>query len=395
MAKIMAVNAGSSSLKFQLLDMPSANALCEGVIERIGLQDSIFTMKANGEKIKSTEQFPTHLEAVNFLLEALTKHNVVGSLSEIDACGHRVVHGGDVFQDSAVMTAEVIAKIKELSPLAPLHNPANLTGYEAFKNALPNAGHVAVFDTAFHQSMPQESYAYAIPKEWASKYKVRKYGFHGTSHKYIAERAAAILNNDNARVINCHLGNGASICAIKGNKSMDTSMGFTPLAGLMMGTRSGDIDPAIITYMMEQTGQSATEIMDTLNKKSGMLGVSGISSDARDIEDGVNAGNPDAIFTEALYIKKIADYIGSYIITLGGVDAITFTAGLGENAVPMRKAIIEKISAATGAKIDEAKNNVRGKETVISADDSAVKVILIPTNEELMIARDTVRLLGL
>ncbi len=394
MAKIFAVNAGSSSLKFQLIEMPMADVLCEGVIDRIGLSDSGFSMKVNGEKIKSVENFPTHSEAVEFLLNALTENNVVSSLEEIDGCGHRLVHGADIFTDSVIITEEVIAEFEKLNPLAPLHNPANLTGYRAFKKALPNAGHVGVFDTAFHATMPKTSYAYPVPKVWMEENKVRKYGFHGTSHKFIAEECEKLVGKG-AKVINLHLGNGASLCAINDGKSVDTSMGFTPLAGIMMGTRSGDIDPAIITYMMEQTGSSAEEIVDALNKKSGFLGVSGISSDSRDIEDGVAAGNEDAIFTERLYVKRIADYIGSYIVTLGGLDAIVFTAGIGENSPGTRAQVINAISKATGAKIDNERNNVRGKKTLISADDSSVKIYLIPTNEELMIAKDTAKLLNI
>jgi acetate kinase len=393
MAKIFAVNAGSSSLKFQLLEMPSEEVITEGVVERIGLEDGIFTLKFNGEKNKEVTDIPNHGVAVSMLLKKLVDMKIVASLDEIDGCGHRMVHGGEKFTDSAVITDEVIAGIEAVSDLAPLHNPANLTGYRAFKEALPNIPHVGVFDTAFHQTMPKTSYIYPIPYEYYEKYGVRRYGFHGTSHKYVSARAIEMLGNpETSKIITCHLGNGASLAAVKDGKSINTSMGLTPLAGIMMGTRSGDIDPAIITFLAEKEGKTADQITSELNKKSGMLGVSGISSDSRDVEDAAIAGDPQAIFTEALYAQRIADVIGSYFMQLGGCDAIVFTAGLGENNAMLRANVISLISEATGAKICEDKNNVRGKETLVSTEDSKIKVLLIPTNEELVIARDVVKL---
>ncbi|WP_423364550.1 acetate/propionate family kinase [Mycoplasma sp. P36-A1] len=396
MSKIMAVNAGSSSLKYQLLEMPEATELCSGIIERIGINDSIFTIEVAGEKHKNILDIENHTKAVELVLEALTKYNVVSSLSEIEAVGHRMVHGGEEFAVSTIITDEVESTIERLSDLAPLHNPANLVGYRAFKAALPGVGHVAVFDTAFHQTMTKESYMYAIPYEYYTDYGVRRYGFHGTSHLYVSKRAIELLGNpEKSKIITCHLGNGASLAAVKDGKSINTSMGLTPLAGVMMGTRSGDIDPAIITFLMGHTGKTALEITDILNKKSGMLGISGISSDARDIEDGYNANEPRAVLTVELYIHRIMEVIGSYVMQLGGVDAIVFTAGLGENGIMFREKVIEAISEATGIKLDAERNNVRGKETLISSDDSAAKVFLIPTNEELVIAQDTQRLLNL
>ncbi|MDR1782494.1 MAG: acetate kinase [Bacilli bacterium] len=396
MSKIMAVNAGSSSLKYQLLDMPSANVLCSGVIERIGLEDSIFNIEINGEKHKDILDIENHEKAVNLVLEALTKYNVVKSLDEIDGVGHRCVHGGEKFASSVVLDDEVSKTMEELSDLAPLHNPANLIGYHAFKKALANVGHVAVFDTAFHQTMEADTFVYPIPYEFYKEYGVRKYGFHGTSHLYVSERCIDLLGNpSSSKIITCHLGNGASLAAIKNGKSINTSMGLTPLAGVMMGTRSGDIDPAIITFLMDKTGKTAYEITDILNKESGMLGVSGISSDARDIEDGYNAGDERAKLTVEIYINRIVDTIGSYFVKLGGLDAIVFTAGLGENSISFREMICEKLTDALGVKLDKERNNVRGKETLISADDSKVKVYLIPTNEELVIAQDTMKLLNL
>ncbi|MEG0364330.1 MAG: acetate kinase [Erysipelotrichales bacterium] len=396
MSKVMAVNAGSSSLKYQLIDMVNEDVLCSGIIERIGLNDSLFTIEVNDEKHKDVLDIEDHTKAVGLVLEALTKYNVVSSLEEIDGVGHRVVHGGEKFVESVVINDEVIKTIEELSDLAPLHNPANLVGYSAFKKALPNVGHVAVFDTAFHQTMEKDTYIYPIPYEYYEKFGVRRYGFHGTSHLFVSQRANELLNKPaHSKIITCHLGNGASLAAVKDGKVINTSMGLTPLAGVMMGTRSGDIDPAIVTFLMDKTGMSAHEVMDVLNKKSGMLGVSGISSDARDIEDGYNEGNELAVLTVELYVNRIAQTIGSYFVQLGGVDAIVFTAGLGENGIMFREKIIEAVGEALGVKLDATRNDVRGKETLISADDSSAKVFLIPTNEELVIAQDTKGLLGL
>lgn len=396
MANIMAVNAGSSSLKYQLINTESGDVLCSGLIERIGLPDSIFTIEVNGEKFKEFLDIEDHTKAVNLVLDALTKYNVIESLDMIDGVGHRVVHGGEKFAKSTKITEEVEKAIEELSDLAPLHNPANLVGYRAFKAALPGVEHVAVFDTAFHQTMEDDIYTYAIPHEYYEEFGVRKYGFHGTSHMFVSERAIELLGNPkHSKIITCHLGNGASLTAVKDGKSVNTSMGMTPLAGVMMGTRSGDVDPAIITFLMEKTGKSAYEVIDVLNKKSGMLGVSKISSDARDIEDGYNEGNDLARLTVEIYVNRIVDTIGSYYMQLGGCDAIVFTAGLGENGIMFREKIIDKITEATGIKIDKERNNVRGKEALISTDDSKAKIFLIPTNEELMIAKDTEKILGL
>lgn len=396
MSKIMAVNAGSSSLKYQLLEMPSATELCSGIIERIGLNDSLFTLEVNGEKHKDVLDIEDHTKAVNLVLEALTKYNVVSSLSEIDGVGHRMVHGGEKFCESVVINDEVERTIDDLSELAPLHNPANLVGYRAFRDALPGVEHVAVFDTAFHQTMKKDVFTYAIPYEYYKDYGIRKYGFHGTSHLYVSKRANELLGNpQNSKVITCHLGNGASLAAVKNGESINTSMGLTPLAGVMMGTRSGDIDPAIITFLMDKTGMSAYEVTDVLNKKSGMLGLSQISSDARDIEDGYNENNELAILTVDVYVNRIVETIGSYFVQLGGLDALVFTAGLGENGVMFRELIVNKLTEALGVKIDSERNNVRGKETLISTDDSSAKVFLIPTNEELVIAQDTAKLLNL
>ena len=396
MSKIMAVNAGSSSLKYQLIDMQNEDVLCSGIVERIGLSDSPFTLEIGDEKIKEVLDIEDHTKAVNLVLEALTKYNVVKDLNEINGVGHRMVHGGEKFVESVIMSDVVEQTIVDLSDLAPLHNPANLVGYRAFKAALPGVGHVAVFDTAFHQTMSKDTFVYPIPYEYYTDYGVRKYGFHGTSHLYVSKRAIELLNSPkSSKIITCHLGNGASLAAVKDGKSIDTSMGLTPLAGVMMGTRSGDIDPAIITFIMEKTGMSAAEFVDILNKKSGMLGLSQFSSDARDIEERYNAGDELATLTINVYVNRIVDTIGSYIAKLGGVDAIVFTAGLGENGIMFREKVVNKLTEAFGIKIDQGRNNVRGKETLISSDDSSAKVFLIPTNEELVIAQDTVKLLDL
>lgn len=396
MTKVMAVNAGSSSLKFQLFEMPEESVITSGIVERIGLDEGIFTIKHNGEKKTVKTPIKDHTVAVNMLLKALVEENIVADLNEIQAVGHRVVHGGEYFNDSAIVDEDAIAKVEELCELAPLHNPANLIGYRAFKSALANAGHVFTFDTAFHQTIEEDKYLYALPYEYYTDLKVRKYGAHGTSHKYVSEQAALMLDKEDTKVIVCHLGNGASISAVRNGKCIDTSMGFTPLAGVMMGTRTGDVDPSVMPYLCNKLGKTADEMLEIYNKKSGMLGVSGISSDSRDIEDAYFEGNAKAIQTSKLYSAIVAKYIGSYFVELGGCDAIAFTAGLGENAAYLRTLIIENISEALGAKLDENKNGVRsGENRVISTEDSKIKVMIIPTNEEVMIARDTVRLLGL
>ena len=397
MSKVMAVNAGSSSLKFQLFNMPEETVITSGVVERIGLEDGIFTIKVNGEKVKTVTDIPNHTVAVNMLLKALVEHKIVESYDEIDACGHRVVQGGPYFEDSAIVTEDSEAKVEELIELAPLHNGANLIGMRAFRDALPNARHIFVFDTSFHQTMAEEQYLYALPYKYYTEHKVRKYGAHGTSHKYVSGRAIDMLGNpEHSKVIVCHLGNGASLSAVKDGLCVDTSMGFTPLAGVMMGTRSGDVDPSVLPFVMRKEGLNIEEMLNVLNKQSGMLGVSGISSDSRDIEDAYKAGNEAAIRTSNLYASIVAKYIGTYFVELGGCDAIAFTAGLGENAAYLRTLICNNIKEALGVELDETKNNTRsGDDRVISTENSKVKVMIIPTNEEVMIARDTVRLLGL
>ncbi|MCH6268913.1 MULTISPECIES: acetate kinase [Neobacillus] len=393
MAKIIAINAGSSSLKFQLFEMPEEEVITKGLIERIGLNDSIFNITANGEKIQETLDIPNHEVAVKMLLDKLTSLGIIQSLNEIEGIGHRVVHGGEEFNDSVIITDEVLNKIEALSELAPLHNPANVTGIKAFKQALPNVPAVAVFDTAFHQTMPASSYLYSLPYEYYKKYGIRKYGFHGTSHKYVSQRAAELLGRpiEQLRLISCHLGNGASITAIQGGKSIDTSMGFTPLAGVTMGTRSGNIDPALIPYIMEKTGKTAEEVLDVLNKKSGMLAVSGFSSDLRDIEIEAKQGNERAKLALNVFSNRIHKYLGSYAARMYGVDAIIFTAGIGENSDVIRENVLKGLEFM-GVYWDPALNKVRGKEAFINYPHSPVKVLVIPTNEEVMIARDVQRL---
>jgi acetate kinase len=391
--KIIAVNAGSSSLKFQLLEMPNEIVVTSGIVERIGMDSSRMKINVNGEKHVLERDVPNHNEAVKLLLETLVKYQVVTSINEIEGVGHRVVHGGEKFAQSVVITDEVIAAIEEVSDLAPLHNPANLTGIKAFQEVLPHIKGVAVFDTAFHQTMAKEEYLYAVPYEWYEKYGVRKYGFHGTSHRYVSERAAALLGKpkEETKIIVLHLGNGASICAVDGGKSVDTSMGFTPLAGIPMGTRSGDIDPAIIEFIMKKEGKTVSEVMNDLNKKSGYLGLSMNSSDSRDLWNASHKGDKQSLLAVKKQVKMICDYIAAYYVTMGGCDAICFTAGVGENAIFTRQLIAKRLHAL-GVKIDEERNFIRGEERLISADDSKIKLFLIPTNEEVMIARDTYRL---
>ena len=392
--KIMAVNAGSSSLKFQLLDMPTETLLVSGVVERIGLNDSIFTIKYGDHKNKEVTEIPTHTVAVDMLLSKLLDLNILKSLDEIEGVGHRVVHGGEFFTDSVIITDEVIEAIVKVSDLAPLHNPANLTGIKAFQDALPNVEAVAVFDTAFHQTMDQVTYMYSVPYEWYTKYGVRKYGFHGTSHKYVSLRAADMLGKkvEDTKVIVCHIGNGASLCAVDGGKSIDTSMGFTPLSGIPMGTRSGDIDPAIVQFISQKENKTLDEVINDLNKKSGYLGLSDLSSDSRDLWQAVERGDKKSILAVEKQGKMIAGYIGAYYLALGGCDAICFTAGIGENAGETRKLVADSLGAI-GVKLDAEKNQTRGEEKLISTEDSKIKLLLIPTNEEVMIARDTVRLI--
>lgn len=394
MSKILAVNAGSSSLKFQLLEMPEAQVIADGIVERIGLNDGVFTIKYNGNKDKVVLDIPNHSVAAQLVLDALIEKNIVASLDEIVGAGHRVVHGGEYFSESVLITEDAVAKVEELSDLAPLHNPANLIGYRAFKTALPDATHIFAFDTAFHQTMEPEVFIYGLPYEYYTDLSVRRYGMHGISHEFVAKRAIELLDNkEKSKVITLHLGNGASITAVKDGKCINTSMGMTPLAGVMMGTRTGDIDPAIITYLMRKLDKTAEEIVDIYNKKSGMLGVSGISSDARDIENAIAEGNERAILTRAIYAQRILQVVGGYVLQLGGVDALVFTAGLGENDDGVRGAVLDLL--AEGLKLDydkELNSAIHGKEATLSTDASEVKVFVIPTNEELVIASDAFRI---
>ena len=397
---VLVINAGSSSLKYQLLNPASGELLAKGLCERIGI-DGRFTYKPQlpgKETVKAAEvPMPTHSEAIQAVLNALVdeKNGVIGSMKEIDAVGHRVVHGGEKFAKSVVITDEVMHAIEECNPLAPLHNPANIIGIKACQELMPGVPMVAVFDTAFHQTMPPVAYTYALPYEYYEKDKVRRYGFHGTSHKYVSQRAADMLGKpiEQLKLISCHLGNGSSVTAIDGGKSVDTSMGFTPLAGLPMGTRSGDIDAGILEYLMNKYGMDITEMLTILNKKSGVMGVSGVSSDFRDLEEAFEQGNERAGLAVDMFNYGVKKLIGAYAAAMGGVDAIIFTAGVGENSASQRMAIASGLEFM-GVKMDEDANKVRGEERVISAPDSKVTVLLIPTNEELMIAMDTEALVG-
>lgn len=389
--KILSVNAGSSSLKFQMYEMPEEKVLISGVFERIGIENSFYTIKLNGEKIKKEAVLNNHTDAVKILTNELLENNIVSDLSEIKAIGHRMVHGGEKYASSVLLTEDVIKTVEELSDLAPLHNPANLVGVRAFKEVIPSAVAVGVFDTAFHQTMEEENFLYPVPYEWYKEYGVRKYGFHGTSHKYVSEKMASILGKEETKIITCHIGNGGSLAAVKNGKCIDTSMGFTPNAGIIMGSRSGDIDASLIPFVMKKTGMNISEIDNALNKKSGLLGISGVSSDSRDIEDGIKSGNDRCKLAQEMYVNKIVKYIAEYYVELGGADAIVFTAGVGENSITTRKQIIDKL-ACLGIKLDEERNNVRAEVALISTDDSSVKVYVIPTDEEVMIARDTYKL---
>ena len=389
--KVLAVNAGSSSLKFQMYEMPEEKVLISGVFERIGIENSFYTIKLNGEKIRKDVELANHSVAVGFLTKELLENNIVDSLEEIKGVGHRTVQGADKISESIIINEYVENIIEQYKTLAPLHNPASLTGIKAFKEFMPNAIHVGVFDTAFHQTMPEESYMYAVPYEWYKDYAVRRYGMHGTSHKFVSKRLNEIINKPESKIIVCHLGNGGSISAVVNGKCVDTSMGLTPNAGIVMGSRCGDIDASIIPYIMEVTGMSIEEVDNALNKKSGLLGISGISSDARDVEDGANEGNSRCILAEKLYVRKVVEYIAKYYVEMEGCDAIAFTAGLGENSIKTRKDIMDKLSVL-GIKCDEEANNIRGKEQLVSSKDSKIPCYVIPTNEELMIARDTYNL---
>ena len=389
--KILSVNAGSSSLKFTLFDMPEEKELISGVFERIGIENSFYTIKLNGEKIKKETELKDHKAAFELLVKELIDNKIVDSLDEIAGIGHRIVQGGSYFDKTVLATEDNISIVEKLSSLAPLHNLAAVVGIRAAQSVFPNATQTLVFDTAFHQTMEEEVYLYPVPYEWYTKYAVRRYGAHGTSHKYVSMRANEILDNEDARLITCHIGNGASISAVKAGKCVETSMGLTPNAGLMMGTRCGDIDATILPYIMEETGMSAKEMDTALNKQSGLLGISGVSSDSRDIEDGINNGDERCILAQKMYVKRIVDFIAKYYVELGGCDAIIFTAGVGENSISTRMEVMEKL-ACLGVKPDEERNNVRGKEALISADNSKIPVYVIPTNEELMIATDTYNL---
>jgi acetate kinase len=388
--KIISVNAGSSSLKFKVFEMPQGDVLSEGVYERITQDVGTFKFTKGDETLKGDMALPTHAEAVNDLLRRLLEANVVASLSDIQGVGHRVVHGGEAFASSVVINKDVLHAIASVSDLAPLHNPANMIGIESFTKALPHAVQVAVFDTAFHQTMKEESFMYATPYEWYERYKVRKYGFHGTSHLYVSRRAAQLLGKSpsEVNVIVAHIGNGASICAIEKGKSVETTMGLTPLAGIPMGTRSGDIDPAIISFIAAKEHKSVDDVISDLNKKSGFIGVSGVSSDNRDLETAAKEGNHRAALAMTLQNKAIADTMAQYIAYMNGVDAICFTAGLGENSSRLREQVIQRL-AFFGVKVDPTVNQVRGVEADISTPDSTIKVYLIPTNEEWIIAEDT------
>lgn len=390
--KILSVNAGSSSLKFTLFDMKDETVIASGNFERIGIDGSNYYIKYNGEKISEEIELNNHTDAVNALLEKLVALEIIKSLDEIDGIGHRIVSGGNVYSESVVVTDEVIKNIEELKEFAPLHNPAHLLGINAFREVLPNVPMVCVFDTAFHQSMDEVSYLYPVPYSWYSEYAIRKYGAHGTSHRYIADEVKKILGRDDFKLISCHIGNGGSITAIKDMKCVDTSMGFTPLAGIMMGTRSGDIDPSIIPYVMEKEGMNASEVIDVLNRKSGVLGLSEFSSDMRDLVAKCDEGDHKAIVAKDKYVRRVVDYIAQYYVLLEGVDVIVFTAGVGENNIPIRREICEKLSCL-GVKIDLDLNNKRGETIKISSYDSKIDVYVIPTDEELMIARDTLKLI--
>ena len=391
--KILSVNAGSSSLKFTLMEMPEEKTIASGLFEKIGLNDSSYTIKYNGEKIKKDCPMEDHTVAVEKLMSELIDLKIISSLDEIEGVGHRLVHGGQEFSESVVLNDEVLDRVAKYNSLAPLHNPANIMGVKAFMKVMPNTIQVGVFDTAFHTTMASTEYLYPVPYEWYELYQVRKYGFHGTSHRFIDMTIRKYLNNDNLKVISCHIGNGGSITAIDSGRVVDTSMGFTPLAGIMMGTRSGDIDPSILEYMAGVTGKNITELTNDLNKKSGLLGVSGVSSDSRDVEAAAESGNERAILAQEMYARKIANYIAMYNNLLGGADVITLTAGVGENSATMRKMILDKI-ASLGVKLDESKNDFRGEFGCITTDESKIPVYVVPTNEELMIAIDTMNFIN-
>lgn len=391
MSKTISINAGSSSLKWKLFEMPDEVVVASGIVERIGLPDSIFTIKyGDGQKYETTADIQDHEVAVEMLLEQLTELNIIESFDEITGVGHRVVAGGEKFSESTLIDNDVIQAIEDLAEFAPLHNPANATGIKAFKKVLPDITSVAVFDTSFHTSMPKKNYLYSIPMQYYEKHNARRYGAHGTSHRYVSNRAAEIIGQpiEDLKIVTAHLGNGASITAVDGGKSVDTSMGFTPLAGVTMGTRSGDIDPSLLPFIMRKEGiADINEMVRILNNESGLKGLSGVSSDMRDIESAAAEGNEDAQVALDIFNDRVRKYIGQYAATMNGIDVLVFTAGIGENAANVRQAVADGLSFL-GLKVDPDKNDVRGEERIISTDDSKVKVLLIPTDEELMIARD-------
>lgn len=392
--KVLVINAGSSSLKYQLLDTANQQVLAKGLCERIGI-DGRLTHKVGDKKVVKELAMPTHSEAITAVLEILVDpvEGVIKSTDEIDAVGHRVLHGGMKFSDSCIIDDACIKAIEDCIPLGPLHNPANLMGIRACQKVMPGKPQVAVFDTAFHMTMPAKAYRYAIPKEYYENDDIRRYGFHGTSHKYVSRRAAALMGTKEFKLINCHLGNGSSLSAVKDGKCQDTSMGLSPLAGVCMGTRSGDIDACVVQFIMNRYGMSADECLNMLNKKSGVLALSGVSSDFRDIENAAEEGNADAALALDKFAYEVRKYIGAYAAALGGCDCLVFTAGVGENSAEMRERICEGLEYM-GVKLDKAKNKIRGEEALISAEDSKVKVWVIPTNEELMIAQDTAELVN-
>ena len=391
--KILSVNAGSSSLKFTLIELPSREVLASGLFEKIGMDGSKYTIKYHGEKYEKDAELKDHSVAVSILIDELINYGIVSSLEEIEGVGHRILHGGAEFTKSILLDDDVIERISKYNELGPLHNPANLMGVKAFMKVLPNVPNVGVFDTTFHQTMNEIEFLYPVPYEWYQKYGVRKYGFHGTSHRFIYKTISEYLKRDDLKVISCHIGNGGSLCAIDSGRVVDTTMGFTPLAGLMMGSRSGDIDPSIIPFVMKKTGETAEEVINDLNKKSGLLGISGVSSDSRDIEAAANEGNERAILAQEMYAQKVANFIAMYNNLLNGADVITLTAGVGENSKKMRKMIIDRVQSL-GIELDNEKNNVRGEFKLISSEASKIPVYVIPTNEELMIALDTMELIS-
>lgn len=395
--KILIVNAGSSSLKYQLINMDNEATIAQGMIERIGIEGGKLTQKANGEKRVIMSDMKDHLDAVAMMIQVLTDkdYGVITSMDEVGAVGHRVVQGGELFTASAVINDAVIAAIEKNVQLAPLHNPANLMGIYACQKIMPNTPMVAVFDTAFHQTMPPKSYLYGVPMEYYERLRVRRYGFHGTSHRYVSQRAAEILGRpiEELRLVTCHLGNGSSMAAVQFGKSVDTSMGMTPLEGVIMGTRSGNVDPAVLQFIMNHENLDINQMLDILNKQSGFLGISGISSDMRDVEEAAAKGDRNAQISIDMLYQGIKKYIAAYAAVMGGVDAVIFTAGIGENGWELREGVLENMEFL-GIKFDKEKNKVRGKEIEISTPDSKVKVLVVPTNEEIVIARDTLALVG-